>query len=152
MAGARITTPPPVPPVMGDARPRRVASPAVRVAVVALLVGLAAALLFVTSLPATCPVRLLLHVPCPSCGLTRATRLAVTGDFAGATHLHPLWFLVLPYVGTLAAVHLGHYVVRGELAPLEHRVAAPIGYVLVVLLVVVWVARFFGAFGGPCPV
>ncbi|WP_394829847.1 DUF2752 domain-containing protein [Pendulispora albinea] len=124
----------------------------VRLAVVALLVGLAAALLFVTSLPATCPMRVTLHVPCPSCGLTRAARLALAGDFHAATHIHPLWFLVLPYVGTLGLVQLAHYLVRGELRAMNNRLVRPVGYVLLTLLMVVWIARFFGAFGGPCPV
>ncbi|WP_394838589.1 DUF2752 domain-containing protein [Pendulispora rubella] len=115
------------------------------------LVGLAAVLLFVTSLPAMCPMRVLLHTPCPSCGLTRAARLALGGDFAGATHIHPLWFAVLPFVGTLGIFQLGHYLVRGDLAQL-HRHVGNAGYVLLTLLVVVWVARFFGAFGGPCPI
>ncbi|WP_394849155.1 DUF2752 domain-containing protein [Pendulispora brunnea] len=115
------------------------------------LVGLAAVLLFVTSLPAMCPMRVLLHTPCPSCGLTRAARLALGGDFAGATHIHPLWFLVLPFLGTLGIFQLGHYLVRGDLARL-HRHFGHAGYALLTLLVIVWVARFFGAFGGPCPI
>src|SRR5262249_38274475 len=68
-ASASVTTRPPL---------------AVRVAVVAGLMAVGAALLFVTSLPAVCPMRLILHVPCPSCGLTRAARLVASGDFAGA--------------------------------------------------------------------
>jgi len=78
--------------------------------------------------------------------------MAVAGDFAGATHMHPLWFLVLPYVGALCAVHLGHYLLRGRLATIEQPSVRRAGYALLTLLVVVWIARFLGAFGGPCPV
>ena len=123
-----------------------------RIMHVALLLGAACVLLFVTSLPPICPVRLLFHVPCPSCGLTRAARLVLAGDFAGATHMHPLWFLVLPSVGAFCMLQLAHYLGRGELAKVDKPAVRYWAYVLLGLLVVVWVARFFGAFGGPCPV
>ena len=114
---------------------------------------LVAALVFVTSLPPFCPLRLALGVPCPSCGLTRATRFALSLDFAAATGLHPLWFLVLPYVGGVAAVQMGSYVLKGESSAFVRSVwVTRTGQVLLALLVVVWIARFFGAFGGPCPV
>lgn len=152
MAGPRLTARSPAQ-LRQDAVPSaRTASPAARLLVVGVLVGLAAVLLFVTSLPALCPMRVLLHVPCPSCGLTRAARLALGGHFAAATHLHPLWFLVLPYVGTLGVLQLAHYLAKGELARIDHRIVHRLGYALLALLVVVWVARFLGAFGGPCPV
>ena len=100
-----------------------------------------------------CPLRLVLGVPCPSCGLTRATRLAFGGDFAAATHMHPLWFVVLPFVAAVTCVQITRYVRTGDLAPLEaNAVVTRITQALLGLLVVVWIARFFGAFGGPCPV
>jgi hypothetical protein len=117
------------------------------------LVATAAALVFVASFPAICPLRLVARVPCPTCGLTRATRLALAGDVAGATHLHPLWFVVVPWVVVVGARELFAVVATGELVPLERwprtRRSAQ---VLLTLLVLVWVARFFGALGGPVPV
>lgn len=119
----------------------------------AALVALAGSLVFVTSLPPLCPLRLVLGVPCPSCGLTRATRLAISGDFAAATQMHPLWFIVLPFVAAVTCVQVTRYVRSGELAPLATNVhVTRIAQALLALLVVVWIARFFGAFGGPCAI
>lgn len=36
-----------------------------------------------------CPCKLLYHIPCPGCGVTRATILAFKGDFCGALRLNP---------------------------------------------------------------
>jgi len=92
-------------------------------------------------------------VPCPSCGITRATRLALAGDFGGATRMHPLWFVVVPYVGVLLAVQTVAYARRGEFLALERNVIVRrTGQAVLVALIVVWIARFAGAFGGPCPV
>lgn len=124
-----------------------------RLLVPLLVLTLGLALVFVTSLPALCPMRIALGVPCPSCGITRATRLALGGNLAGATAMHPLWFLIDPYVGAIAIVQLASYARRGEFLALDKSVLAKrVGQVLLALLIVVWVARFFGAFGGPCPV
>ena len=100
-----------------------------------------------------CPLATLVHVPCPTCGMTRAARLAAHGDFAAATHTHPLWFLVLPFVATLAIVEIGHYVRAGSWGGAAKLPGARrAGYAILALLVGVWIARFFGAFGGPCPI
>jgi hypothetical protein len=116
-------------------------------------VALAGSLVFVTSLPPLCPLRLVLGVPCPSCGLTRAARLAFGGDFAAATQMHPLWFVVLPFVAAVSCVQITRYVRTGDFAPLETSARVTrVAQVLLGLLVVVWIARFFGAFGGPCAV
>jgi hypothetical protein len=116
----------------------------------ALLAVFAVALVAVPAIPSACPMRLLLHVPCPSCGLTRAARLALGGDFGAATRMHPLWFLVLPYVGIVGAAESVAFVRTGRWG----RVAGlafvrRAGVALVALLIAVWVARWFGAFGGP---
>jgi len=99
-----------------------------------------------------CPVYTLLHVPCPSCGLTRAARLVAHGEFAAATRMHPMWLVVLPFLAVALGTELVGYL-RGEPWGGAARVRAirSAGYLTVVLLIVVWIARFFGAFGGPCP-
>jgi hypothetical protein len=117
-----------------------------------LLFGLAAALIFVTSIPPFCPMRILFHVPCPSCGLTRATRLALSGQFVDATHMHPLWMVVLPYLAVVGALQLRHQLTFGTMMPRAPRWVGIFGSVIVALLIVVWIARFFGAFGGPAPI
>jgi hypothetical protein len=98
-------------------------------------------------------MRLLLHVPCPSCGLTRAFRATLHGNLAEATHLHPLWWAVAAYVGVVVSLEAVAYVRTGSLgaralSPLVQRV----GLALLVALAIVWIARFAGAMGGPAPV
>jgi Protein of unknown function (DUF2752) len=128
-------------------RPRRLGA----LAVLAVIGGL---LFFAPQLGVKwpCPVYTILHVPCPSCGLTRAVRLVAHGDFAAATRMHPLWFVVLPFLTAVVATELFGYL-RGEAWGGAGRVRAirAAGYGTVALLVVVWIARFLGAFGGPCP-
>jgi hypothetical protein len=115
-----------------------------------LAVFTAALLLVLLPVPSPCPVRLVLRIPCPSCGLTRAARLALAGDWAGATHMHPLWFVVLPFVSVVAAVECAAYVRTGSWGVLmSRRWVQRAGIAVAASLVVVWVARWFGAFGGP---
>lgn len=54
-----------------------------------------------------CPVVILLRIPCPGCGMTRALFLALSGKWAAAWRLQPLvfgwiglggWFLVGRYL------------------------------------------------------
>lgn len=48
--------------------------------------------------PIGCPIKYFLHIPCAGCGMTRALREAVVGDFKMAFYYHPLYFLV-PFMG-----------------------------------------------------
>jgi hypothetical protein len=118
-------------------------------AAVSVLVAGAAVLLFVPAIPSLCPIRWVVGQPCPSCGLTRATRLAIDGDWMGAFHMHPLWPVALAFVAFAVAVELMQ--ARGG-RPALLRWRARFGIVLVIALLTVWVARFFGLFGGPAPV
>ena len=91
----------------------------------------------------TCSMKWALHVPCPLCGMTRASLVLLRGDVARATALHPL---VLP-LAALSATTVG-------VALLAHDDAWRVFVrrallVALTALMVVWVARFFGAFGGP---
>jgi hypothetical protein len=115
-------------------------------------VGLAA-LVFVPGLPPLCPMRWVVHLPCPGCGLTRAAGLALTGHFVAATRMHPLWFIVLPLVGFVIVADSLAYV-RGAWtrSVLEHARTSPVAIGVVALMIAVWIARFFGMFGGPAPV
>jgi Protein of unknown function (DUF2752) len=101
-----------------------------------------------------CPTAAVLGIPCPGCGLTRATLAAVQGHFAQALHFHPLVFFVTPiYLGVLTSLGWGY--VRGG-ARLPSRRAGTLMTTLAIVLFVsltgVWLARFFGAFGGPVAV
>jgi hypothetical protein len=101
-----------------------------------------------------CPTAGMLGIPCPGCGLTRATLAALHGHFAQALHLHPLVFFVTPvYLGVISSLALGY--IRGGVRPPSKRagkVVTALAIMLFISLMSVWIARFFGAFGGPVPV
>ena len=65
-----------------------------RVIVAWLLIIGAYGLLF--ALGITCPIRHLLGISCPGCGMTRACVSALQLDFSAAFNYHPLWVLLLP--------------------------------------------------------
>jgi hypothetical protein len=97
-----------------------------------------------------CPLRALAGVSCPTCGMTRATRLALNGELGAALVMHPLVFLVVPLLTVYLAVELGGYVRSGRWGT---SAKIPFGHFLfygtVALLVGVWIARLCGALGGP---
>ena len=51
--------------------------------------------------PVVCPLPLATGIPCPGCGITRATAHATHGEFREAFRYHPLWPFVLAYAGML---------------------------------------------------
>lgn len=97
-----------------------------------------------------CPFAALLSLPCPGCGLLRAARRLLAGDLQGALHLHPLSPLLVP----LVALSLGWLALGQPRVPRRSlRVAGAVLFgLLAVSLVGVWVARFFGVWGGPASV
>jgi hypothetical protein len=105
-----------------------------------------------------CPLAGSLGIPCPGCGLTRATLALLHGDVRGALHFHPLVWLLTPLFGWFM---LG--VVRELLRdpgqprakPLfdwNGRRASALGLGVLLLTLGVWLLRFAGYFGGPVPV
>ncbi|MGC4092378.1 MAG: DUF2752 domain-containing protein [Polyangiaceae bacterium] len=103
-----------------------------------------------------CPSAAVFGVPCPGCGLTRATLALLRGDLHAALHFHPLVFVLAPLFAGAMLSALWDYV-RGpaRVAPSRLRASpwlARAGWLLLALVLGVWVARFFGAFGGPAPV
>jgi Protein of unknown function (DUF2752) len=94
----------------------------------------------------TCLLRLALHVPCPACGLTRAVLAAARLDLLGAERLHPLSLpLLAAFAATVALAFLAGDAAWKRAVPVVTGVAG-------VALLVVWVLRFAGLFGGPVPV
>ena len=83
-------------------------------------------------------------IPCPGCGLSRATFALLRGDVHAAIAVHPLVPIALP--ATLALVL---HATSGRSVPSRERTAVIASAVLLVLFVAVWLARFAGAFGGP---
>lgn len=129
------------------------AHPVGRAARVALVFGVIAAVLLLR-IP-TCPFALLTRHPCPGCGLTRATLALLHGDVASAVHFHPLVFVVTPVVGLVLAHHAYAYVRGAEPSPIDarrRRFENAAWIVFGAAMILLWIARFFGAFGGPVPV
>jgi len=105
-----------------------------------------------------CPLAGSFGVPCPGCGLTRATLALLHGDVRGALRLHPLVLLVSPLVALLSgAVVLdllrdpAHPPRRPSLRWSARQVNVAAG-ALLALMLGVWIARFTGHLGGPVPV
>ncbi|HEX5099987.1 MAG TPA: DUF2752 domain-containing protein [Polyangiaceae bacterium] len=116
-----------------------------------------AALVALTDTP-LCPTAFFLGVPCPGCGLTRATLALLRGDVHGAMHFHPLVFVLTPLFGVALGTALVEYVrgphAHASLPPAwwTGRTGLVLASALLVLVVGVWALRFAGFFGGPVPV
>jgi hypothetical protein len=106
-----------------------------------------------------CPMASSLGIPCPGCGLTRATLSLLHGDVRAALHFHPLVWLLTP----LFVVFTGSGVFELLRAPAGGAwLGSPIRFrgpvfnvaaaLLLALTIGVWALRFAGYFGGPAPV
>lgn len=102
-----------------------------------------------------CPFAILTRHPCPGCGLTRASVALLRGHLGEAAHFHPLVFVVTPVVAVAFAYNAFSYVRRGDWFASERlkgRWVNAAWILLGALMISLWIARFFGAFGGPVPV
>ena len=61
-------------------------------------VGIAIYMTLAITLDWGCPIRRITGVPCPGCGVTRATLSLLQLDFAKALRLNPAVFFVYPYL------------------------------------------------------
>jgi len=90
-----------------------------------------------TTGPVLCPMALLLGMPCPGCGITRAFCFATHGHFREAFGFHPLWPLLLAYFAFLWGYQIAE-VAKGAPPKLPtYRIAA----VAIVILLGFWVVR-----------
>lgn len=113
------------------------------------LVGLALGGLLLSGIP-LCPFAYLTGFPCPGCGLTRAGLCLLHGDLRGAIALSPLAPLVVPFAGAVAVRALVSYLrAKPEIPP---RWVTRGALAVWVSLLVVWLLRFAGLFGGPVAV
>ena len=113
-------------------------------------------LIVVARLP-FCPMATVLGIPCPGCGLTRATLALMHGHVRGALALHPLVFVLAPLFAAAMGSAAFNYV-RGP-SPgqkpnlwFASRRASFVGAALLVATLGVWGVRFLGYLGGPAPV
>jgi hypothetical protein len=104
-----------------------------------------------------CPMASVLGVPCPGCGLTRATLALAHGDLLHALELHPLVLVLAPlFIWAMTSAALGY--VRGPRDPrpvrlwLASRTVTALASLLMLATLGVWGARFLGYFGGPVQV
>ena len=127
-----------------------------RIAVLASLAGLLA-LAELVQVP-LCPLASTFGVPCPGCGLTRATLALLHGNVRAALHFHPLVFLLAPlFIGFMAsaALELLRDPTKPRRPPLvrwNSRLVSIAAACVLVLSLGTWLARFAGYFGGPVPV
>ncbi|MBZ0122044.1 MAG: DUF2752 domain-containing protein [Sandaracinaceae bacterium] len=97
-----------------------------------------------------CPTRLMFGIPCPGCGLTRASVALLSGDLVAMLRFHPL----APILGPLVAWEFGMplLVELGlvKKAWLERMPKGPKywAHVLAVALFGLWGLRLFGLLGG----
>ena len=130
--------------------PSRPFGRAARLALVAAVLGAAVAL----GVP-LCPFAIVTRLPCPGCGLTRATLALLHGHFHEAFRLHPLAVVVSPVVVGAFSYNAFTYIAQGRWAAAESvqgRWVTIFAIVVGTAMVGLWIARFFGAFGGPVPV
>jgi hypothetical protein len=102
-----------------------------------------------------CPTRNLLGIPCPGCGLTRATEAAAHGDVMGMLRFHPLAPIFTPLFvfAILRSTLVSGGIIRNDRWDWMSRVPSWAWAVLGIALMGLWGARMFGLLGGlPDPI
>jgi hypothetical protein len=95
-----------------------------------------------------CPTRLFFGLPCPGCGLTRATLALLRFDWAGVWRFHPLAPIMAPLViGTLGKPILEElgWIPRGKV---WIRLSQAVWVALAVAFFGLYAARLAGLLGG----
>jgi len=97
-----------------------------------------------------CPSKNLFGIPCPGCGLTRATEALVVGDVWTMLQMHPLAPILTPVAlfsvvrATMVSAGLVQNSSVDPLGKIPNFVWVTFGVVLIGL----WIARLAGFFGG----
>jgi len=105
--------------------------------------------LFATDIP-LCPSKNLLGIPCPGCGLTRATAALFSGELGVAMAYHPLFPVIVPLVFwlVLRTVLVSAGLMRtGAFDPLA-RLPRWLWIAFGVMLIGIWALRLAGHIGG----
>jgi hypothetical protein len=116
--------------------------------------GALASLLYAKAIP--CAFARIFHLPCPGCGSTRAVVALLSGDLDGVVRNNPLGPVAALLLGALAAQALLSMLTHGDFRDAGSGVTGQVVkravVVIVALEVALWIARFFGALGGPVSV
>jgi len=103
-----------------------------------------------------CPTAQLFHVPCPGCGMTRAFHLLAEGSVGASLAMHPLAVPTALSQLALAVATIAATALFGApwslLRARWGRAAVAVVAIVMVADLLLWIARMFGAFGGPVPV
>src|SRR5262249_51130087 len=103
-----------------------------------------------------CAFASVFHRPCPGCGSTRAVVALLHGDLHGVLAYNPFGPVMAVLIGVLGLQAVASILVHGDFRGAgEGRVGFVVKrgiFVVVALELVLWIARFFGALGGPVPV
>ena len=91
----------------------------------------------------TCISLLVFKVPCPACGMTRSSLALLTGDLSKSFHYQPI--LIPLILLCIASVPLAYFLDDKQWKQTVPRMTGAAG----VGLLVVWLLRFVGLFGGP---
>ncbi|MCR5627127.1 MAG: DUF2752 domain-containing protein [Lachnospiraceae bacterium] len=81
-----------------------------------------------------CPFKLMFGIPCPSCGMTRALKSAITGNFKASFYYHPVWPLAV-----LTAITEVLY--EFEIIKIDRKKANLIPIPLAIALVICYIIR-----------
>ena len=90
-----------------------------------------------------CPIKQLVGLPCPGCGMTRGCLSILRLDFSAAAHWHPLCFIVPP-LGLM-------YVLKDTGLGRRFWSCAPLLAGLIVLIMAVYIWRMAAMFPDAAP-
>jgi hypothetical protein len=125
-----------------------------RAALAAGLFGAFGTLLYAQGIP--CAFARVFHTPCPGCGSTRAVLALVRGDLDGVLHTNPFGPVVAVLIAVIGLQSFVSVLVHGDFRGAgEGHIGLVVKRAIIVVAVLeltLWVARFFGALGGPVPV
>ncbi|MBX3259970.1 MAG: DUF2752 domain-containing protein [Labilithrix sp.] len=116
--------------------------------------GAVGALLYAQAIP--CAFASLFHAPCPGCGSTRAVLALARGDLQGVLRYNAVGPVMALFIGIFAVQAFVSVLVHGDLRGAgEGRLGFVLKRGILALFgleLLLWIVRFFGAFGGPVPV
>jgi hypothetical protein len=125
-----------------------------RAGLTAALFALLGGLLYLKAIP--CAFARAFHRPCPGCGSTRAVIALLHGEWAEVFRTNPFGPVMAVLIGLLAVQSIVSLLVHGDFRAAGEGVLGRIikrgVFVVAALEIALWVARWFGAFGGPVPV